>query len=128
MFYGVLASILRLMEFVYLPAAHILVKLTKEVTKVPINQGDPSAANTRGATPRKDQVQVADKGKSKKMDKGKGNMIELEKPRKAAPLPLQTGEAFKIDEPKAPIPPESSTTPLAKKSSALMKKPVELPS
>ena len=30
------------------------------------------------------------------MDKGNGKMIEPEKPKKAAPFPLQTGGVFKI--------------------------------
>jgi hypothetical protein len=49
-FYGMLASILRLMEFVYVPAAHVSVKLTEEVTRVLVNLG-PLDANTWGATP-----------------------------------------------------------------------------
>jgi hypothetical protein len=54
-YYGVLVSVPRLMEFVYAPAAHVSVKLTEEVTRVPVNPSPP-AANTRGATPRKDQA------------------------------------------------------------------------
>ena len=83
MVYNVLGTVPRLMEFVYAPVAHVLVKLTEEVARVPISLGPP-AANTRGATPRKDQTQVANKGKSKKVDKGKGKMIEPEKPNKHA--------------------------------------------
>ena len=97
------------MEFVYEPAVHVSVKLTKEVTRVPINPGPP-AANTQGATSRKEQAQVADKGKLKMdMDKGKGKgkVIELEKPKKTAPFPLQPDGAFKIYEkdPIRPTPP-----------------------
>ena len=91
------------MEFVYAPAAHVSVRLIEEVTRVQFNPGPP-AANTRGATPQKDQAQVVDKGKSKKVDKGKGKMIEPEKPKKDTPSPLQTCGAFKIYE-KDPAPP-----------------------
>jgi hypothetical protein len=59
---------------------------------------------------------------------GKGKMIELEKLKKVVAFPLQTGGAFKIYEPKAPVPPESPTAPLAKKSPILTKKLVEFPS
>jgi hypothetical protein len=52
-FYGVLVLVSRLMEFVYALVAHVLVKLTEEVTKVPINQGGPPAANTWGCYPPK---------------------------------------------------------------------------
>ena len=49
-------------------------------------------------------------GKSSQLDKGKGKMIELDKPKKAAPFPLQTGGAFKIRNrepaPPAPIAPQ----------------------
>ena len=101
MLYDVLCTILRLMEFVYVPAAHVSVKLIEEVARVPINPGLP-ATNTRSATPRKEQAQVADKSKLK-MDKGKGKVIEPEKPKKATPFPLQTCGAFKIYE-KDPVP------------------------
>jgi hypothetical protein len=73
-FYGILAFVPRLMEFVYAPAAHMAIRLREEFLRVPINLGPP-AANTRGSTPRKDQAQAVDKGKSKKVDKGKGKMI-----------------------------------------------------
>ena len=75
------------MEFIYVLAAHVLVKLIEEVAKVPIN---PSvlAANTRGATPQKNQAQVVEKNKSKKVDMGKGKMIEPEKPKKPVPISL----------------------------------------
>ena len=85
MLFEVLCTVLRLIEFVYKPAAHAAVKITEEVTRVRFNPGPP-AANTRGATPRKDQAQVTGKGKSNQMDKGKGKMIEPEKPKKAAPF------------------------------------------
>jgi hypothetical protein len=114
------------MEFVYALTAYISVKLTEEVTKVPINRGSP-VTNTRGATPRKDQAQVLDKGISKKVDKGKDKMIEPEEPKKAAPFPLQTGRALKIFKPKASVPLASPTAPLAKKSPVLKKKPIEVP-
>ena len=69
MLYDVLCMIPRLMEFVYSLAAHVSVKLTKEVARVQFNLGPP-AANTQGATPRKDQAQAVDKGKSKKSGQG----------------------------------------------------------
>ena len=96
MLFVVLCTIPRLMEFVYAPTAHVVVKLTEEVARVRFHPGSP-AAITRGATPRKDQAQaqVVGKGKSKQMDKGKGKMIEPEKPKKTAPFPLQTGGVFK---------------------------------
>ena len=53
------------------------------------------------------------------MDKGKGKMTE---PKKSA---LQTGGAFKIYEPRAPVPPEPPVIQLPKKSPILKKKPVE---
>jgi hypothetical protein len=52
-FYGMLASVSRLMEFVYTPAVHMSVKLTEEVARVLVNLGPP-VANTRGVTPRMD--------------------------------------------------------------------------
>jgi hypothetical protein len=52
-FYGVLAFVSRLMEFVYAPTVHMAVRLREEFLRVPINLGLP-AANTRGATPCKD--------------------------------------------------------------------------
>jgi hypothetical protein len=86
-FYGMLVSVLRFMEFAYVRATHVFVKLTEEVTRVPVNLG-PFETNTLGATPRKDQAQVVDKGKSKKVDKSKGKMIKLEKPKKSTPIPF----------------------------------------
>jgi hypothetical protein len=62
------------------------------------------------------------------VDKGKGKMVELEKPRKAAPFPLQTGGAFKIYERKAPTSLKSPMVPSAKKSPVPVKKPEEIPS
>jgi hypothetical protein len=44
---------------------------------------------------------VADKGKSKVMDKGKGKMVE---PKKPEFISLRTSKAFKIYEPKYPVP------------------------
>ena len=107
-FYDVLGSVPRLMEFVYVPAGYVSVKLLGEVAMILVNPSPP-AANTRGATPKKGKAQAVDKGKSKAVDKGKskvvdkgkGKMIELEKPEF---IPLQTGEAFKIYEPKDPTP------------------------
>jgi hypothetical protein len=61
------------MELVYVPAGYVVVALRSEYLEVPANSGLP-AANTWGATPRKDQAQAADKGKSKKVDKGKGKV------------------------------------------------------
>ena len=88
MLFKVLCTVLRLMEFVYVPAAHVAVKLTEEVARVRFNPGPP-AANTRGVTPRKDQAQAVGKGKSKHMDKGKGKMIKPEKPKKVALFPYK---------------------------------------
>ena len=53
MFYDVLATVPRLMEFVYVLAAHVVVRLREEFLGVPINPGPP-IANTQGATPRKE--------------------------------------------------------------------------
>ena len=108
MLFEVLCTVPRLMEFVYVPTAHVTVKLTEEVARIRFNPGPP-AANTRGATPRKDQAQAVGKGKSKQMDKGKGKMIEPEKPKKVALFPLQTGGVFKIYD-KDPAPPALAVT------------------
>jgi hypothetical protein len=83
--YAVLGSIPRLMEFVYEPAGHVAVELRKVLIKVPVNPSPP-AANTRGATSRKDTAQDADKGQTKRVDKGKGKgiLIEPEKPEKVS--------------------------------------------
>ena len=110
MLFEVLCTVPRLMEFVYVPTAHVAVKLTEEVARVRFNPG-PLAANTRGATPRKDQAQAVGKGKSKQIDKGKSKMIEPEKPKKAALFPLQTGGVFKIHD-KDPAPPAPEVTQL----------------
>ena len=75
-------------------------------TRLPIDPSPP-AANTRGATPRKDKAHLVDNNKSKKVDKGKGKIIEPEKPKK---LTLQTGGAFKIYEPRALVPSEPTVT------------------
>ena len=50
-----LVFVSRLIEFVYAPIAHVSIKLTEEVARVPINSG-PLTANTPGATLRKDQA------------------------------------------------------------------------
>jgi hypothetical protein len=97
--FAVLSLVPRLMELVYVPAGHVAVELRKELLRVPVNLSPPTA-NTWGATPRKDQAQTADKGESKKVDKGKGILIEPEK----VVYPIQTGGDFKICEPKAPTP------------------------
>ena len=88
MLFEVLCTIPRLIEFVYVPVAHMVVKLTEEVARVQFNSSPPTA-NTRGAIPRKDQAQAVGKGKSKQIDKGKGKMIELEKPKKAVLFPYK---------------------------------------
>jgi hypothetical protein len=103
MLFEVLCSVPRLIEFVYKPAAHAAVKITEDLVRVRLNPGPP-AANTRGASPRKGQAQATDKGKPSHMDKGKGKMIEPEKPQKAAAHPLQTGGVFKIYDPKTASP------------------------
>jgi hypothetical protein len=100
--FAVLGSVLRLMELVYVSAGHMVVELRKELLGVPVNPSPP-AVNTRGVTPRKDQAQAADKGKSKKVDKGKGILIKPEKPKKVV-YPIQTGGVFKIRDPKALTP------------------------
>jgi hypothetical protein len=53
--------------------------------------------------------------KSKKVDKGKGKMVELEKPKKTT-YPIQTCGTFKIREPKPPSPPILPIAPPIKKS------------
>ena len=113
MLFDVLCTVPRLVEFVYAPTGHVLVKLTEEVAKVRFNLGPP-VANTRGATPRKDQANAVDKGKSKKVDKDKDKMVELKKAQKAAPFPLQIGEVFKIYD-KESAPPASTANQLKKK-------------
>ena len=113
MLYDVLCTVPRLMEFVYAPAGHVSVKLTKEVARVRFNLGLP-ATNTQSATPQKDQANAVDNGKSKKVDKGKGKMVEPEKPKKAAQFPMQTGEVFKIYD-KESTPPTSTANQLKKR-------------
>ena len=120
MLFEVLCTVPRLMEIVYAPAAHVAVKLTKEVARVRLNPG-PIAANTRSATPRKEQAQAVSKGKSKQMDKGK--MIEPEKPKKVVPFPLQTGRVFKIHN-KDPAPLAPTILQPEKKE----ERPIEVPS
>ena len=56
MLFEVLCIVPRVIEFVYKPAAHAAVKMTEEAARVRFNPGPP-VANTRGATPRKDQAQ-----------------------------------------------------------------------
>jgi hypothetical protein len=53
--YTVLGSVSRLMEMVYEPTGHVAVELRKELLRVPLHP-IPLAANTRGATPQKDQA------------------------------------------------------------------------
>jgi hypothetical protein len=53
--------------------------------------------------------------KSKKVDKGKGKMVEPEKPKKTT-YPVQTGGTFKIREPRPPSPPVLPIAPPIKKS------------
>jgi hypothetical protein len=45
MFYSVLASVSRLMEFIYVPTAHVAVRLREETLRIPVNPGPP-VANT----------------------------------------------------------------------------------
>ena len=122
MFSDWLASVLRLSEFVCDVEAFIVPRRPAGVTaRLSIDQS-PLAANTQGATPRKDQAHMVNNNKSKKVDKGKRKMIEPEKPKKLA---LQVGKAFKIYEPRAPVPPKPPVTQPAKKSPIPKKKPVE---
>ena len=67
---------------------------------------------------------MVNKTKSNKVDKGKGKMIKSKKPKKLA---LQTGRAFKIYEPRAPVPPKSLVAQPTKRSPTLKKRPVEAP-
>jgi hypothetical protein len=122
--YGVLGSILRLIEFVYEPVGHVAVVVRNELFGILANMGPPTA-NTRGVTPRKDQAQAANKGKSKKIDKGKGKMTEPKKPKNAV-YPIQTGGAF-THEWKALTPLASPMVPPKKKSPTMEKKKVEVP-
>jgi hypothetical protein len=102
------------MEHVYVPAGHSVVELRKEFLRLPFDPSPPTA-NTRGATPRKDQAQVTDKGKFAKVDKGKGILIEPERPEKVV-YPIQTGGVFKIREPRAPTPPAKKSPQVEKKN------------
>jgi hypothetical protein len=111
------------MEFVYVPVSHVSTKLTSKAIRIPVYLNLP-ATNTRGATPQKGMAQVIDKGKSKVVDKGKGKMVVPKKPKKAKFIPLQTGGAFKIYEPKDLIPSAPLVTQPAKKSPILKNKPV----
>jgi hypothetical protein len=63
---------------------------------------------------------------SKKVDKGKGVLIEPEKPKKAV-YPIRTGGDFKIREPRAPTPLVLPIAPPSKKSPVVEKKKVEVP-
>jgi hypothetical protein len=56
------------------------------------------------------------------MDKGKGKMIEPEKPKKAAAFPLQTGGVFKIYD-TDPAPPASVVAPSVQRA----RNPIEAP-
>jgi hypothetical protein len=102
------------MEHVYVPAGHSVVELRKEFLRLPFDPSPPTA-NTRGATPRKDQAQVTDKGKFAKVDKGKGILIEPERLEKVV-YPIQTGGVFKIREPRAPTPPAKKSHQVEKKN------------
>jgi hypothetical protein len=108
--FEVLGSIPRLMEMVYAPAGHVAVDLVKELVRVPLNPSPP-AANTRGATPRKDKAPAVG-DKPKKIDKGKGKLVEPEKPKKTT-YPIQTGGAFKIRESRPPSLPAEGTATVA---------------
>ena len=121
MLFEVLCIVPRLIEFVYKHAAHAAVKMTEEVARVRFNPGPP-VANTRGATPRKDQAEAVGKGKSSQLDKGKGKMIEPEKPKKTILFPFQIGGAFKIRD-KEPAPP----APIAPQPIQGVKNPTEAP-
>ena len=124
MYFDWLTSISRLSEFVYdVDAFMVPRRPVVATTRLSVDQSPP-ADNTRGATPRKEQAQVADKGKLKKMDKGKGKMIEPKKPKKPA---LQTGGALKIYEPQAPVPLKLPIIQSLKKSPVMKKKTVEAP-
>ena len=116
-----LASISRLSELVYDVDASSVPRPVTGITRLPVDQS-PLAVNTRGATPYEEQAQAADKSKLKKVDKGKGKMIEPEKPKKAVPFPLQTGGVFKIHD-KEPAPSVPAVTHPVKKE----KKPIEAP-
>jgi hypothetical protein len=111
--FEVLGSVLRLMELVYAPAGHVAVELTRELVRVPLDPSPP-AANTRGATPRKGKA-PATGDRPTKVDKGKGKVVEPEKPKKAT-YPIQTGGNFKIREPRRPSPPVLPIAPPNKKS------------
>ena len=113
MLYDMLCTVPRLMEFVHALVAHVVVKQTEEVSKVRFNSSPP-AANTRGATLQKDKAQAA--------DKGKGKMVEPEKPKKAMQFPLQTGRVFKIHD-KESAPPALAINQPEKKE----KKTIEVP-
>jgi hypothetical protein len=111
--FEMLSSVSRLMEMVYAPAGHVATELTRELIRIPLDPSPP-AANTRGATPRKDKAPTAG-DKSTKVDKGKGKMVEPEKPKKTT-YPIQTGGDFKIKEPRRPSPPVLPIAPPIRKS------------
>jgi hypothetical protein len=111
--FEVLGSVPRLMELVYAPAGHVSVELTRKLVRVPIDPSPP-AANTRGATPRKGKAPAAG-DRPTRVDKGKGKVVEPEKPKKAT-YPIQTGGDFKIREPRRPSPPVFPIAPPIKKS------------
>jgi hypothetical protein len=123
--FGVLGSVSRLMELIYALAGYVAVAPRNEVLGIPTNLGPP-AMNTRDATPRKDQAQAADEGKSKKVENGKGKMIEPEKPKKVI-YPIQTGGTFKIHERNASTPPASLMVPSTKKNLVVQRKKIEIP-
>jgi hypothetical protein len=62
------------------------------------------------------------------VDKGKSEMIKLEKLKKSVHIPLQIGGAFKIYEPKAQVSLASlATQPMKKSPVEKKKKPTEMP-
>jgi hypothetical protein len=104
--YAVLGLVPRLMEMVYALAGHVAVELRKELVKVPLNPS-PLA-----------------KDKSKRVDKGKGILIEPEKPKKAV-YPIRIGGDFKIQELRPLTPPVLPIASPAKKSPLVEKKNIE---
>ena len=129
MYFDVLATVPRLMEFVYeIGIFGIASRPAGDSTRIPINLGHP-AMNTRGATLQKDkgQAQVADNGKSKNLDEGKAKTVETEKPKKHEFIPLRIGQAFKIYEQKDLVPLAPPATEPMKKSLIMKKKLVDTP-
>jgi hypothetical protein len=117
MYCGAFVTISKLSKFVYDVKAF---RAPKRPVANPLRARiDPSApaANNRGTTPQKDKskAQVANQSKPKAVDKGKGKLVEPERPKKAAAFPLQIGGAFKIFE-KDLIPSAPPVTQLVKRS------------